>query len=165
MNFRSHLKIIPIVLLAIMQALGSVMVGRSAPEPQGTKPDVPSPDSVLSPFSCSSDTFEEVPEKISSVSRDELIRMIQLLVRHAKTEDRCNDIKKIVVIGKPAVALLMPLLKDKDQFVQSVAIQSLSAIGESAKSAIPDLIPLLKDQNRWIRANAAIALGSFRESQ
>ena len=116
MNSRSQLKSISIVLLTVAQILGVGGVVRSAPKKESSQPKNTSK-SFYPPNPCQ---FKVSPGVVKSISQNELAQIIQSLVRNAKTADRCNDIQKIVTIGQPAIVLLTPLLKDKDNAVRRV---------------------------------------------
>ncbi len=71
--------------------------------------------------------------------------------------------KKLVVIGKPAVAPLLALLSDPVHHVRWEACKALSSISDPATA--PQLVNALRDENievQWLAAEGLIAIG--RES-
>jgi HEAT repeat protein len=131
LNPKSLLKVLPAVLLSIVQVVGMSEVGRSQSLP---------------------------PQQ---VSQSEIIdRLIQQL-KSPDLYVRLSAASALGSMGesaKAAIPNLIPLLKDSDSDVRSGAASALRSMGESAKAAIPNLIPLLKDAEPYVRSSAATAL-------
>ena len=83
---------------------------------------------------------------------------IQLLRDADNYDDRRNAIVRLIRIGKPAVAELIPLLNDEYPEIRESARDALSSIGEPA---IPALLPLLKHENPKFRRIVAAAIGDM----
>jgi len=62
-------------------------------------------------------------------------------------------------VGPDAIPDLIPLLKDPDARLRSLALEALGAIGPASETAIPHAIAGLKDGDAAVRAAAARALG------
>ena len=65
------------------------------------------------------------------------------------------------VRSQAAVAVLMELLKDENQWVCLAAAEALRDFGPDAKAAVPLLTELLAHKNALIRSRAAEVLGNI----
>ena len=65
----------------------------------------------------------------------------------------------LAAIGKPAVAGLRGLLKEKKVSVRAESAMALGRIGKDAEPAIPELLGMLEDKNERIGQEASVALG------
>jgi len=100
--------------------------------------------------------------KRASVSAETLSK-----IKHLNADLRSNDgtvrreaRQALVFIGKPAVDLLIPLLKDPDDDVRWEVVKALAEIADPR--AASDLVDLLMDHNfgvRWLAAEALIPIG------
>ena len=128
MNSRSQFKLISIALLTVAQTLGMGGVVRSASEGENMTP-TPIPTTSPAPLSTFQCLFLTL-KKVTSTPQ-KLARMVQALIRRANTSGRCNDIQEIAAIGQPSVALLIPLLKNKDDAVQSLGDRKSTRLNSS----------------------------------
>jgi HEAT repeat protein len=88
-------------------------------------------------------------------------------IKHLTADLRSNDgtvrreaRQALVFIGKPAVDLLIPLLKDSDDDVRWEVVKALAEIADPR--AASDLVGLLMDHNfgvRWLAVEALIPMG------
>ena len=68
--------------------------------------------------------------------------------------------RALIGIGRPAVAVLVGVLKEKDRNARKLAVQALGELGSRARSALPQLMNLVKnDGDKAVRIGAAFALG------
>ncbi len=74
------------------------------------------------------------------------------------------EISKLGPEAGPALAKIVPLLKDEDPVVRRTAAFTLGAMGPAAKSAVPDLKALLETEDRDQLTAAANALRSIDPS-
>jgi HEAT repeat protein len=94
---------------------------------------------------------------------------IETLIQQLKTAktDEARQAAEIPLgkLGTPAISALLPLLKDRSDWVRVSAIRSLHRMDASAKSAIPipALIPLLSDAEYVVQLIAALTLGQIGE--
>ena len=147
---RSQLKLIPIVLLTVMQVLGSAGVGRSGIQSEGTQPK----SHIL--------LLDELDEnERSGFTIEELIPVLE----NSSGDTLRYVIKEISSMGesaKPAIPYLIPLLKNPDPSIRSSVVGVLAVLEESA--IIPILIPLLKDPDSEVRWQTALYLGYLVKS-
>jgi HEAT repeat protein len=61
-------------------------------------------------------------------------------------------------IGKPAIAEIVLLFREKDAQIRYHALWSLANIGRDALDAVPEFTPLLSDKDASVRAKALYAL-------
>ncbi len=69
-----------------------------------------------------------------------------------------KKVENLVPDGKPAIPVLLELLRDRQERVRFLAASVLGGIGSDAASAIPALTDLLNDESRAVRRVAAKAL-------
>ncbi len=105
--------------------------------------------------------YERKIEK-ASVAGETLSKMKRLIadLRSGDGAVRREARLALVFIGKPAVDLLIPLLKDPDDDVRWEAAKALAEIGDPR--AASDLAELLLDRNfgvHWLAADALITMG------
>lgn len=72
-------------------------------------------------------------------------------------EKRAEAVSNLVLIGKPAVAQLIPLLSDSDWRIRYRTLEALGQIGEV--KVLPDIVMLLKDEKDHVRYMAAKSIG------
>jgi HEAT repeat protein len=105
---------------------------------------------------------DERKEAKASVSAETLSK-IKPLIADLRSNDgavRREARRTLVFIGKPAVDLLIPLLKHPEDDVRWEAVKTLAEIADSR--AASDLVALLMDRNfgvRWLAAEALITIG------
>lgn len=107
------------------------------------------------------ENYERKWEKASVAA--ETLSKINHLVADLRSNDgavRREARQALVFIGKPAVDLLIPLLKDPDDDVRWEVTKGLAEIADPR--AASDLVGLLMDHNfgvRWLAAEALILMG------
>ena len=104
----------------------------------------------------------ERKEEGASVSAERLSKIRQLIadLRNIDGAVRREAREALAFIGKPAVGLLVPLLKDPDDDVRWEAAKALAEIADPR--AASGLVDLLMDHNfgvRWLAAEALIPIG------
>lgn len=73
-------------------------------------------------------------------------------------------LSSLETIGEDAVPALMRALKDRNQFIQLAAAETLAKIGKNARAATPSLINALRDGRKDLKKAAALALGRIGQS-
>jgi len=73
-------------------------------------------------------------------------------------------IERLIKVGKPAVPVLIELVKDEDEDkdMRQGAARVLGRIGPAARAAVPALIELSQNEDGDVREAAALALSSIR---
>ncbi|MDP8230456.1 MAG: HEAT repeat domain-containing protein, partial [Candidatus Gorgyraea atricola] len=99
-------------------------------------------------------------EQDEKVSQEEIGRLIKQLGQYA-TEGAAID--KLAKIGKPAVDLLIELLKDTDWSICIVAAGALGQIGD--ERAVDPLIELLKGDNSYLSIAIINSLGQIGDER
>ena len=66
--------------------------------------------------------------------------------------------------GASAVGELIPILKDKNTALRSLALDSLASVGPKAKSAIPEILAIAKGTNKSLSNKAVSTLARFKTS-
>ncbi len=103
----------------------------------------------------------------SWLSRESAVKAVPFLLRKFTDEDvmvRDKAMEAFVILGEPAVDLLIDALVDENWLISDYAGRSLVKIdlywirSEKARRAVPKLIAALKDKNIDVRQNASRAL-------
>jgi HEAT repeat protein len=69
-------------------------------------------------------------------------------------------VRQFVMMGEPAVPVLIPMLKDPETRVRSAAASALWGLGPAKRAAVPALAEALADADDGVRLNVAMALES-----
>lgn len=80
-------------------------------------------------------------------------------VKDIRGELSPETLRSTVSLGREAVPALMVALKDRNQFIQSAAAETLGQIGAPAEAAVPSLILAVRQGSAVLRSKAALALG------
>jgi HEAT repeat protein len=103
---------------------------------------------------------------LSSAFAEEFVYEGRAAADWAKELRETNDPEKamhaLVKIGRDSVPALLPLLKDPNPKIASVASQVLMQMQQD-KEAAPIFMPLLKDPNYEVRRTAVRVLGRFKD--
>jgi HEAT repeat protein len=175
LNLKSLLSALPAVLLSFVQVVGISEGARSTSNEDFACPTLPSPspaaaririqavgDPPVSPTkpSLAPGSPEQILPPIPRLAYQRKPQnqerppkqLVQILRSMRSTPEVCTAVYELSVIGKPATPVILPLLKESDPRIRSVALQTLLRVKGLDRSIISDLRPLLSDASPAIRA-------------
>ncbi|MGH9899474.1 MAG: HEAT repeat domain-containing protein, partial [Pyrinomonadaceae bacterium] len=103
--------------------------------------------------------------KLAAIATEESSRVAVKALRDSNPRVRGAAVHAVRFLPmSEVVALIVPLLKDKDEFVRRESCYALREIGEAGvdkSAAEPLIVLLLGDKRESVRAAAAVALGKI----
>lgn len=102
-------------------------------------------------------TQEKAAKTLAKLFRPNSPKIIEL-IESKDSALREGGFEVLRWIGKPAVPVLVPYLKDKRVMYRRQAAYYLGKIGKEASGAVKSLAKTLRDEHCWVRLDAANAL-------
>lgn len=153
---RSLLQVLPVLLLSVAQILGISRTARSASDENFVCPTIPAPLSPAAPLGSPEPLLPPIPRLVHKGKPNNPKRqpnqLVQTVRRMGSTPEVCTAAHELSTIGNPATPVILPLLKDADLRVRSVALQTLLQVKRLDRSITSDLRSLLSDASPAIRA-------------